>query len=151
METASSINSLCSENDKIAIFRLDISHFKQVNDNFGFDVGDNVIVACYNIINNCINNTLIHSTLGRAHGDEFIVFAKANLNKIEKIAEEIIAEMQTFDFSSIGCDLQMGCYIGGLVSTSGSLSDIRMMIEGSIDMIEQARSKGKNSFVVRDL
>jgi GGDEF domain-containing protein len=40
LETAKDISSLCSESDHIAVFRFDISHFKQVNDDFGFDVGD---------------------------------------------------------------------------------------------------------------
>lgn len=149
LETANNISALCSENDSIAVFRFDISHFKQVNDDFGFDVGDSVIVACYNIINTNIKKNLSQAALGRAHGDEFIVFVKAGRDETGKTAHAIIDDMKNYDFSCIGCKKDMGCYIGGLIGQQKTVADIRNMIESSIEVINQARKKGNNSVVIQ--
>lgn len=151
LETANNISMLCSEDDSIAVFRFDISHFKQVNDDFGFDVGDRVIIACYNIINANIENKkyLVQTAIGRAGGDEFIVFAKAGKDEVEKTAQAIICDIKNFNFSSIGCEKEMGCYIGGLIGQHKTVTDIRNMIEGSIEIINQARKKGVNSISVQ--
>ncbi|NJD04823.1 MAG: diguanylate cyclase [Ruminiclostridium sp.] len=148
LETAYNISALCSENDSIMVLRFDISHFKQVNDDYGFDVGDSVIVACYNIINTNIGKKLSQAALGRAHGDEFIIFAKAEKNEIVKIAQSIVDDMKNYNFLAIGCKKQMGCYIGGLISQQKTVANIRNMIESSIEVINQARKEGVNSVVI---
>jgi diguanylate cyclase (GGDEF)-like protein len=148
LETASSLASLCTKEDHVAIFRFDISHFKQVNDNYGFDVGDQVIVACYQIIQSNVNKSLKQAALGRAHGDEFIVFAVAEKEELEQTASQIFDDLAQFDFSSIGYPNDVRGYIGGLTSGKKTLGDLRKMIEDSIEVIEQARKKGPNRFVV---
>lgn len=50
LESVHDIITACKDTDPVSVLRFDISHFKQVNDVHGFDVGDNVIVACYDII-----------------------------------------------------------------------------------------------------
>lgn len=39
----------------------------------------------------------------------------------------------------------MGCYIGGLVGPFGTGTDIRIIIEASIDTLDRARRNGVNS------
>ncbi|HEX2947565.1 MAG TPA: diguanylate cyclase [Clostridia bacterium] len=151
LESALAIADLCQDDGSIAALRFDICHFKQVNDDYGFEVGDKVIVACYNIIKSNIEKYLVDSSLGRAHGDEFVVFAKAGKESVENTALSIIHDMDRYDFSSIGCEKQMGCYIGGVVGLNKDVSSIRSMIEQSIESINEAREKGKNSVVVRTL
>lgn len=148
LEAAAGIASLCGEDETVAVFRFDISHFKQVNDEFGFDVGDHVIVACYKIIESCVGRLLEHAAIGRAHGDEFIVFARAGKAAAEQAAQAIVEGMRSFDFPGIGCHKQMGCYIGGGISRQKALGDIRQMIEESIETINHARSKGRFSVVI---
>jgi diguanylate cyclase (GGDEF)-like protein len=145
LETAASIEALCSENDNISVFRFDISHFKQVNDDYGFDVGDSVIVACFQMIESNVRKYLSDVAIGRAHGDEFVVIAKAGKEAIVQTAQSIIEDMNNYDFSRIGCPKQMGCYIGGLVGHHINISDIRKIIEDSIESLNQARKKGSNS------
>ncbi|MFD0715699.1 diguanylate cyclase domain-containing protein [Paenibacillus sp. GCM10027626] len=151
LESANSIAALCSEKDSISVFRFDISHFKQVNDEFGFDVGDSVIVACFQIIESNVKKHLSHAAIGRAHGDEFVVFAAAGVEEIEKTARSIIQDMGTYNFAKIGCNKEMGCYIGGLVSQQKSNTDIRRLIEDSIEAINHAREKGPNAIAIETI
>ncbi len=148
LDEAGSIAKQCADDDRIAVFRFDISHFKQVNDNYGFEVGDKVIVACYRMIESNVRDRLALSAFGRAHGDEFVVFAKADEEMLYVTAQAIIDDMKRYDYNSIGCPRQMACYIGGIVGPRGSISDIRSMIERSIESINLARNKGPNSILV---
>lgn len=147
LEAASAIVASCPENDPIGVFRFDISHFKQVNDDYGFDVGDKVIVACFQMIERNVQSSLPHAAVGRAHGDEFVVFAEADEKAILQTARSIIEDMNKYDFSGIGCHKQMGCYVGGLVGRT-RMTDIRKMIEDSIETINRAREKGPNSIAI---
>ncbi len=45
----------------------------------------------------------------------------------------------------------MGCYIGGLVSQLKSTGEIRETIENSIEILDQARQKGRNSIAIQSL
>ena len=137
------------EEDEISIIRFDIAHFKQVNDTYGFDVGDRVIVECYKIVSSYVEKNLIHPVIGRAGGDEFIIFAKAGSDSIRKCAEAIVASLSQHDYTPVGCSLPIGCYIGGLSSTDKRLGVIRKMIESSIECLQKARETGVNTVYIK--
>jgi diguanylate cyclase (GGDEF)-like protein len=147
-EAATNIAALCSDDDSLSVFRFDISHFKQVNDNYGFEVGDKIIVVCYQLIESNVKKHLHHATIARAYGDEFIVFAKASKDVTDLTAQSIINDMKNFDFVTVGCSKQMGCYIGGLVGQFANNLNIRQIIEASIEVLDRARQNGPNSFTI---
>lgn len=148
LEEAQSIAALCAERDPIAVLRFDIDHFKQVNDDYGFDVGDKVIVACYRIIKANLEKHLVQATLGRAGGDEFIICSRAGKNEAERAAQGIIRDMETADFSVLGCHKQMTCSIGGLIGHGRSTLMIRKMIDDSIEALYQIKTKGRNGVLI---
>lgn len=150
LEQVQDVVSSFQEDDRFSIARFDIAHFKQVNDVCGFDVGDRVIVACYEIISRQVEQHLIQPIIGRAGGDEFIIFAKASRDDIDKAAKAIVASVARFDFQTIGCPLPMGCYIGGLPGQDKRLAAIRQMIELSIESLQKAREEGVNTVLIED-
>lgn len=147
LEEALNILALNGEADEISVFRFDICHFKQVNDEYGYEVGDGVIVACYSIIKANIAEYLPRSVLGRAGGDEFTVFAIARRDEVEKTARAIITDMEAFDFGRIGCGKQVGCYIGGVTGRNIPAAQIRNFMDAAVEVIDHARKKGRNSIV----
>jgi len=151
LDEAERIRTSCTPEDMLSVFRFDLWRFKQINDDYGFEIGDNVIVACYNIVKKNVQLYLKESAIGRAGGDEFIVFARAEKVDIEKVAGVIVNELGSYDFSSTGCSKEVGCYIGGLSGKPKTLTEIRKMIEGSIEVSVQARKSGKNSFVIQNV
>lgn len=151
LDEAERIRASCTPDDRLSGFRFDLWRFKQINDDFGFDVGDNVIVACYNIVKKNVELCLKESAIGRAGGDEFIVFAKSEKGDLEKVFMAIINDMEKYDFSIIGCSRQVGCYIGALTGQPRTLTDIRKMIENSIEVSVQAKKKGINSFAIQEI
>ena len=85
-----SINQSLDElhHDKIcpyAVVLLDLDHFKNINDQFGHHMGDNVLIAVSQELNDQIQK---HDLVGRFGEEEFILILKhASLPKAYQIAE----------------------------------------------------------------
>ena len=68
-----------------AVILLDLDHFKSINDQFGHHIGDNVLIAVSQELNDQIQK---HDLVGRFGGEEFILILKhASLPKAHQIAE----------------------------------------------------------------
>ena len=78
--------------EKGIMFMMDIDRFKAINDTYGHDVGDNVIVQLGKILGRKFCKDEI---TGRFGGDEFIVFIKGSgdAETARKTADEIISEV----------------------------------------------------------
>ena len=60
-------------NNRGTLFVLDVDHFKSINDNYGHDIGDSVIIQIGRFLAEMFNHG---ETTGRFGGDEFIIFLK---------------------------------------------------------------------------
>ena len=68
-----------------AVILLDLDHFKSINDQFGHHMGDNVLIAVSQELNDQIQK---HDLVGRFGEEEFILILKhASLPKAYQIAE----------------------------------------------------------------
>ena len=85
------INAFLSdeESDRALLFILDVDRFKSINDVFGHDVGDDVIVQIGRYLGRRFCGDEI---IGRFGGDEFIIFIKntADLDTSRAIAAEVV-------------------------------------------------------------
>lgn len=83
-----------------SIIIIDIDFFKRVNDQFGHQAGDKVLVEFSDILKNNIRSTDI---LGRWGGEEFMLISpKTNSNDAMVLAEKLRKKIQEYSFSSIG-------------------------------------------------
>ncbi|WP_227937271.1 GGDEF domain-containing protein [Alkalihalobacillus deserti] len=82
-----------SESDeRFAFMYLDMDKFKSINDNFGHDIGDLVIVEFSKRVKNCIRDT---DMLSRQGGDEFtILLNETQEEKIIGVADRIIRSFE---------------------------------------------------------
>jgi len=75
----------------LSIIMLDIDHFKQINDTFGHDVGDNVLVALTQLVKGNIRST---DRFARWGGEEFVLICRNTpLDKALILAEHIRASI----------------------------------------------------------
>jgi diguanylate cyclase (GGDEF)-like protein/PAS domain S-box-containing protein len=75
-----------------AVLFLDLDRFKQVNDSFGHDAGDQLLVAVARRLVSCVPES---ATVARLGGDEFTILLEgAGRREAERVAERIV---QAFD------------------------------------------------------
>ncbi len=149
LEQALALQENAVDKDLI-ILRLDISKFKSVNDDFGYEVGDAVIVAFYRTFKSNIEKVVEHYAIARSHGDEFVCCFLGNADVGERISMGTFSDVENFDFSAIGCNRQMKCYIGGVVA-NGDSSLLRNKIHETMEALELSRKKGPNTFTINNL
>lgn len=70
---------------------LDIDNFKQVNDTFGHEAGDQLIIKFGNALKNCLRNSDFIARLG---GDEFcVLFPYTPLDRAQELADRLRGNM----------------------------------------------------------
>lgn len=136
------------ETDAFSFIRMDIHHFKEVNDTDGYAVGDRIIVACYQAIETALLLTGRPYALGRAGGDEFIAMVKGGSELAEFISEKIVKTLESTDFKGLGCHKSIGVYIGCLEGKGTQKHLYREMMDQTLETITQARRLGKNKIVM---
>ena len=101
--------SLPEEQQSVTMLLLDLDHFKKINDQFGHDVGDKVLVEVSNLISDMRRR---NDWAFRFSGEEFcMLIPNTSLQQAEKIAERLrmaIDKIAVVD----GCDLNISTSIG---------------------------------------
>jgi diguanylate cyclase (GGDEF)-like protein len=97
----------------VTLLYLDLDGFKPVNDEFGHDVGDQLLVAVAKRLQSC---TREDDTVARLGGDEFAVLidCKASPQDAEKVSDRLAAAL-TKPFVIDGHELHLGASIGRAV------------------------------------
>lgn len=132
-------------NKQFALLFLDFDKFKEVNDNFGHNIGDEALIQGTERIKRKIR---YDDVLGRVGGDEFIVILKdlSDPSVVSRICENIIASFEkTFDLN--GNKAQMGISIGAFICKDCSI-DIEEIIKNSDQAMYYVKNNGKNNYKI---
>ncbi|WPC72614.1 diguanylate cyclase [Vibrio porteresiae] len=95
----------------LAVLFIDLDKFKQINDSFGHDAGDRVIIA----ISDRLRANLRESDFcGRFGGDEFIVCLDllTNFNGVKEKAMQLIEKLSEPILVDEDCEVSVGASIG---------------------------------------
>jgi diguanylate cyclase (GGDEF)-like protein/PAS domain S-box-containing protein len=83
-----------------ALIMLDLDHFKQVNDNFGHDVGDQVLKRTVELLHKRIRKSDI---LARWGGEEFMIIApKIAIDDLQTLLESLRESIEEIDHDKVG-------------------------------------------------
>ncbi len=103
---------LLAERDatNFSLMFIDLNGFKQVNDNFGHDAGDEIIKVCAQRLNDCLRRSDLVARMG---GDEFTLLLQNTENNrdVALIAEKVIHSISQSTMVK-GHELVVGCSIG---------------------------------------
>ncbi|MFK4785694.1 diguanylate cyclase [Fusobacterium sp. MFO224] len=129
-----------SLNIVFGIMFFDIDFFKKVNDNYGHNVGDEVLKMVAMVFNNaCRDNDVI----GRWGGEEFIgVFENVNEEKMLQIAEKIRMLVENSEFNSEFGGIKVTISIG--ISLIEDDENIEELIKRADEGLYLAKNNGRN-------
>ncbi|MEG2081910.1 MAG: diguanylate cyclase, partial [Oscillospiraceae bacterium] len=130
---------------KGAMFMLDIDNFKGVNDNFGHDFGDKVLVEISDKLRKIFRSQDIISRIG---GDEFCVFI------LNEVSREILSDRATQvikavhrQYSNWRCRVEISVSIGIAVAPKNG-EDFRTLYKSADDAMYKAKNSGKNAYEI---
>lgn len=128
-------------NHSFAVIMLDIDHFKEVNDTYGHDVGDNVLITISKVLSEHIRETDI---LGRWGGEEFLILSPhTNNSEAYALAEKLRVTIETYPIDIIG---HKSCSFGV------SMFDLRdetfkEVVKHADEALYIAKNSGRNTVV----
>ena len=132
------------KNFDLCVLFFDLDDFKKVNDTFGHDVGDKVLVRVAEIV---INSIRVTDFVGRWGGEEFIVsFSDSSLKNATGTAQKIRKNMEedTILYSLLSYNLTASFGLTS-VKEDESVDDIVKRVD---DALYEAKNTGKNKVVL---
>lgn len=124
----------------LSVLLMDIDHFKSINDTYGHNVGDEVIVSVIKASQGCLRDT---DYIGRWGGEEFIVVlpdtpketAMKVADRIRLAVEHLVRKPRPVTVS-IGCSEAMG-----------KVHDFRALVDLADKALYEAKRSGRNRVV----
>jgi diguanylate cyclase (GGDEF)-like protein/PAS domain S-box-containing protein len=128
---------------KFAVFFLDLDRFKHINDTFGHDTGDKLLITVAERLRNAVRKTDIVARLG---GDEFVV---------------VLSDINSFDQSAIFADKILSVLCQSIrirendffITTSIGISvypvdgnDYQTLLRNADFALYQAKENGRNNY-----
>lgn len=121
----------------LAVLLIDIDHFKRINDTFGHDVGDEILIA---VASNLREQLRVPDMLGRWGGEEFIVIAQVTKPAdAAELAERLcvaIANRTMIDSLSVTVSI-------GVTTRQGNETP-ETLVKQADDALYQAKRLGRN-------
>jgi diguanylate cyclase len=129
---------------QVAVLIVDLDDFKPINDTFGHDAGDAVLVACAERI---LANVRALDLVARLGGDEFaIVLVDAHPAAVREVSARIVEALSS-PISFAGRTLGVGCSIGAALD-SGNCPGANELVKAADEAMYEAKTRGKGGFVL---
>ena len=129
----------------LSMLFIDIDHFKSINDEFGHDAGDRVLIKVANAIKNALRKSDVTARIG---GEEFaVILPKTDLMGGQQIAEKIRQSVELLECDDKENVLQVTASIGvAMIDNSDTgLDDIKRRSDKAM---YEAKRTGRNRVVL---
>ncbi|MDP2535428.1 GGDEF domain-containing protein [Alteromonas stellipolaris] len=124
----------------LSVVVVDIDYFKKINDNYGHDVGDRVLINIATLMKNAIRATDVVSRTG---GEEFLIlYPKTTLSMAVKLAEKIRVEIESSPF--IEGDIHHPITASFGVATALTDANINATVKLADEHLYEAKGAGRN-------
>lgn len=140
------ISRACLENIPVAIILYDVDHFKKINDKYGHQVGDQVLIELTRLMESIVGE---RGLLARFGGEEFVVMiSDCTLEQARDIAEAMRQAAENYIFQTDGGEIRLTvsfgvtCFTGNYCNTNKT--DLDRLLNVADSMLYQAKNSGRN-------
>lgn len=124
-------------NIPLSLILIDIDHFKVVNDTYGHDIGDMVLVKLANIIQENIRKIDVFARWG---GEEFLILCpETSIQKVKLLAEKLRLAVQSTNFEKVDHTT-----ISSGISTCGENDSFNKLFKRADRGLYYAKEHGRN-------
>ncbi len=129
-------------NQPLSVVLFDIDFFKAVNDEYGHQIGDDVLVALSVLVKQKVRQADLFVRWG---GEEFLLIApQTNLDHVEKLAEKIRLAVEATRFGQVK-QLTISC---GVTDMKGQETAQELMLRVD-EALYEAKKTGRNKVMIR--
>ncbi len=144
MKVGQMIHEFKRYKEEWALLILDIDHFKKFNDNYGHQLGDQVLKSVAGTVRNSIR---VSDQIFRYGGEEFVVLlSRVNAEITSQLAEKICREVERDYFVHDDNKLKVTISIGAAVITADDTE--QSLFERADKAMYQAKHTGRNRVVM---
>ena len=119
---------------------IDIDHFKQINDSFGHDIGDEAIKL---VARNLAANARPFDIFGRWGGDEFLgIIRNVTFPNLERLAERLRVLIEESFLDKINPPLQVTVSVGATLANEEE--NIPQMLKRADALLYHSKHNGRN-------
>jgi len=140
MVTKDQLKQIQSSDTPLSLIMFDLDHFKKINDQYGHDVGDQVLIDLTKLIKCHLRE---QDSIGRYGGEEFIVvLPNTPLESAKIIAQRLRQEIADYAFDKVG---QVTVSMG-LVQAYQNEAQKDLLKRADI-LLYEAKERGRNQVV----
>lgn len=124
---------------------LDLDYFKGINDNFGHDIGDEILKALSEIVRKSIRKEDLAMRYG---GDEIVIgLPNTDIRNAREIAERLRVSVEECDCShlNIGRKLSVSIGVGSSHGKKGIKNKFEEIMKSADDALYESKRKGRNA------
>ena len=130
----------------IALLFIDLDHFKRINDNFGHDAGDAVLIQVASRLKRCLRETDLACRVG---GDEFVSIIKLSpgegQQQLETLCKRLLNQLKE-PVRFADTDIDISCSMGAAIHHQGE--DSFALMKNADVALYEAKRQGRGRVVL---
>ena len=147
------LNLAARNEGQVGLIFCDLDHFKNLNDQHGHDIGDDVLEEFgARLLDSC----RVTDTVARLHGDEFAVLVEGSVDEttVPMIAERVVKSMEEPFEVAIG-QVATTASVGAVMFSpepgkQSGLSEVEEFLRRADAAMYEAKGRGRNQWVLYD-
>ena len=128
-----------------AMAMLDLDHFKQINDRFGHDSGDDILLEFVRIVQETVGED---GVLSRWGGEEFMLLLKRG-DTAKEICDKILTAVSGHTFVTDTGETDMTVSIGLVIGAPGESLNYQQLLRLADRALLQAKNEGRNRVITK--
>lgn len=133
-----------NDNTEYSAIFFDIDHFKKVNDTYGHDAGDSILITFAKLLKIELSN---HGEVFRFGGEEFVsILPKKDVLQSLALAEKIRKTVERSNF--IYEDLKLNITFSAGIAQRSAHDSVDTLITCADDLLYKAKQNGRNQVVI---